>query len=403
MPIELQSLSGYQNGAFLQLLNGQLVWGNPKKTWKFVCSDRLTPIPVAANVRSETAPYDFTIERVVVALETTATGGAVEIDVLRNGVSIFGTRPTIDGGEKSSLTAAVAATLSTTAINQGDEIVVVVIQNGKGAQEDTTTATGLVVYLIGYHRAPAAADAIAPSVPTGLTVTTIDADTLRISYNDSTDASGIARYEIRVNGGGLTNQIYNMGLTKPYDLNGLLASTQYAIEIRAIDNSSANNPSAWSAPVNGTTAYTAFWDSVDAKHQELSSPANSLEVIGSGQSGLTSKAVALDSDNDYIEFVWSMDGNWEFNAGRVKLGEYNTNGWGLWYDPGSGWVRHVNFTPTIGDVFRLIKTAGNNVEVRRNGTAIWNSSDNTQTYWNMSVVTYTTSTGQRLAKPTIVM
>jgi len=89
-------------------------------------------------------PYDFTATGVVASLATAQTSGSiVTVDVNKNGTTILSTKITIDNNEASSLTAAAAAVLSTTAFSAGDRVTIDVDQIGDG------TAEGLSVALIG--------------------------------------------------------------------------------------------------------------------------------------------------------------------------------------------------------------------------------------------------------------
>lgn len=109
------------------------------------CSDRVTPIPTATNVMSRILPTGFYLAKVVAYLTFQTTTGTFTVDVKLNGTSIFSTLLTIDAGEKSSLTAAVPAVISTSSLTSGAELTIDVTDDADG------TASGLIVDLIGSH------------------------------------------------------------------------------------------------------------------------------------------------------------------------------------------------------------------------------------------------------------
>lgn len=93
------------------------------QSWAVACSDRSTPLTATAKVGRFRLPYDFTIVGVMADLGTAqASGNKVTIDVNKNGVSILSTKITIDNNETTSITAAIAAVLSSTICVAGDEI-----------------------------------------------------------------------------------------------------------------------------------------------------------------------------------------------------------------------------------------------------------------------------------------
>jgi hypothetical protein len=83
-----------------------------------------------------------TITAVGISLKTAQTSGSIlTVDINVNGSTILSTKLTIDNGEKTSLTAATAAVISSTALAAGDEISFDVDQVGDG------TAVGLKAWL----------------------------------------------------------------------------------------------------------------------------------------------------------------------------------------------------------------------------------------------------------------
>jgi hypothetical protein len=63
-----------------------------------------------------------------------ASGSTFTFDIKKNGTSIFGTLPTIDNTEFTTLTAATPAVLSATTFAAGDRIVVYRQQVGTGGK-----------------------------------------------------------------------------------------------------------------------------------------------------------------------------------------------------------------------------------------------------------------------------
>lgn len=136
MPIE--SLSDITRGATSAFASGADSIG-------IVCSDEATALVTGANVITFHMPYALTLTEVFCGLSTPQTSGtAVEVDVLAGGASVFSTTITVDNTEDTSLTAAVPAVLSTTALTKGQKIQVSILSVGG------TTAKGLKVYLVGY-------------------------------------------------------------------------------------------------------------------------------------------------------------------------------------------------------------------------------------------------------------
>jgi chitodextrinase len=91
------------------------------------------------------------------------------------------------------------------------------------------------------------ADTTAPSVPTGLTVSSKTATSVSLSWTASTDASGIAGYDV-YRGGSLVGSPSSSGYTDT----GLTAGSTYSYTVRARDT--AGNTSAQSTALSVTTS-----------------------------------------------------------------------------------------------------------------------------------------------------
>ena len=107
-------------------------------------SDETTAITTGTAKVTFRVPYAMTLYQLPRAsLATASTSGIPEIDINKNGTTIFSTRLTIDANEKTSTTAATAAVLSTTTFADDDELTFDIDVAGTGAK-------GLKVTL--YHR-----------------------------------------------------------------------------------------------------------------------------------------------------------------------------------------------------------------------------------------------------------
>ena len=108
------------------------------------CSDETTTIGTGTNVIQFIAPRAFELTEVIGSLNTASSSGAVQIDLTKNGVSVFSTQLTIDQSETTSLTAATPAVISpgAGAIAKGDLFAVEIVAAGSGAD-------GLKLYLVG--------------------------------------------------------------------------------------------------------------------------------------------------------------------------------------------------------------------------------------------------------------
>lgn len=108
------------------------------------CSDETTAITAGTSKVTFRLPCAFTLTAVRASLTTAqASGNIFTVDINLGGVSVLGTKLTIDNTEKTSVTATTPATIVTSAMTDDGEITVDVDQIGNG------TATGLKITLIG--------------------------------------------------------------------------------------------------------------------------------------------------------------------------------------------------------------------------------------------------------------
>jgi hypothetical protein len=108
------------------------------------CSDETTALTAGTAKVTFRTPAAFTLTGVRASLTTAQASGSIfTVDINQNGSSVLGTKLTIDNTEKTSVTAATPATITTSAITDDAEITVDIDQIGNG------TATGLKITLIG--------------------------------------------------------------------------------------------------------------------------------------------------------------------------------------------------------------------------------------------------------------
>lgn len=107
------------------------------------CSDESTAIDATGTKVTFRMPYAFTVTAVRASLTSACSTGTFTVDINEGGTSILGTKLTIDATEKTSTTAASAATITDSALASDAEITIDVDNVGD------STATGLKVTLIG--------------------------------------------------------------------------------------------------------------------------------------------------------------------------------------------------------------------------------------------------------------
>ncbi len=123
------SASLYANGAFAAANTSANVY------LTVALSDETTSITTGTAKVTFRAPHAMTLYQIPRAsLATASTSGIPEIDINKNGTTIFGTRLTIDANEKTSVTAATPAVLSTTTFSDDDEITMDIDVAGTGAK-----------------------------------------------------------------------------------------------------------------------------------------------------------------------------------------------------------------------------------------------------------------------------
>jgi len=134
------------NKDILQYNSSSLVWENKKQPIEIqaAASDETTALTTGTNKVTFRLPVAFTLTAVRASLTTAQASGSIfTVDINQSGSSVLGTKLTIDNTEKTSVTAATPATITTSALTDDAEITVDIDQIGNG------TATGLKITLIG--------------------------------------------------------------------------------------------------------------------------------------------------------------------------------------------------------------------------------------------------------------
>lgn len=107
-------------------------------------SDETTALTTGTAKVTFRLPVAFTLTGVRASLTTAQASGSIfTVDINQNGSSVLGTKLTIDNTEKTSVTAATPATITTSALTDDAEITIDIDQIGNG------TAKGLKITLIG--------------------------------------------------------------------------------------------------------------------------------------------------------------------------------------------------------------------------------------------------------------
>ncbi|MFI5812373.1 cellulase family glycosylhydrolase [Streptomyces sp. NPDC051643] len=147
-------------------------------------------------------------------------------------------------------------------------------------------------------------DTTAPSTPTGLAVTGTTASSVSLSWNASTDDTGVAGYDV-YRGTAKVGQVTGTSFTDP----GLTAGTRYDYAVRARD--AAGNTSPASASVTATTAGTGGGSSGCKATYKVSSDWGSgfnadITVTNTGSSTTKSWQVTWEwPGNQTISAMWN--------------------------------------------------------------------------------------------------
>jgi hypothetical protein len=129
-PIDLDNLSATGTPSATTFLRGDNSWATPagggasNTDMGLAVSDETTALTGSTSTALGTfhAQNAGTWSEILIGVTTAPTGSTLTCDVHKNGTTIFSTKPTIDAGEKTSVTAATASVLSTTTYAKGDLI-----------------------------------------------------------------------------------------------------------------------------------------------------------------------------------------------------------------------------------------------------------------------------------------
>lgn len=119
-------------------------FGSNTQSIGVACSDETTALTTGTAKATFRMPYAFTLTAVRASVNTAPTGAVLTVDINQNGSSILSTKLTIDAGEKTSTTAATAAVISDTTLDDDAEITIDIDTVGS-----TVAGAGLKVWLIG--------------------------------------------------------------------------------------------------------------------------------------------------------------------------------------------------------------------------------------------------------------
>jgi len=106
------------------------------------CSDEATNLTTGTAKVTFRAPYAMTVTAVKANVNTAPAGSTIIVDINEEGTSILGTKLSIDASEKTSVTAASAATITDSTIANDAEMTIDIDQIGS-----STAGKGLKVHI----------------------------------------------------------------------------------------------------------------------------------------------------------------------------------------------------------------------------------------------------------------
>ena len=118
--------------------------GTVTESFIIAASDETTDLTTGTGKATFRMPYAFTLTAVRASVTTAPVGSVITVDINESGTSVLSTKITIDAGEKTSTTAAVAPVISDSALSDDAEITIDIDTVGS-----STAGTGLKVTLIG--------------------------------------------------------------------------------------------------------------------------------------------------------------------------------------------------------------------------------------------------------------
>ena len=225
-----------------------------------------------------------------------------------------------DGTQVASVTTGTAFTDTPLSASTSYGYQVAAFDNASPANVSALTAVLSVTTL---------ADTQAPTVPTGLGVTSNTSTAVALVWNASTDqpipgASGVAGYELFRNG----TQIATISNGITFNDTGLSASTNYTYRVAAFDSASPANVSAQSAPLSVTTPGPL---SVTPRSAQL--------TLGQSQQFATNAPSGM-------ALTWSVDGT---VGGSSSVGTVSSTG--LYTPPSHGGTHTLTVTATSNSAY----------------------------------------------------
>jgi chitodextrinase len=146
----------------------------------------------------------------------------------------------------------------------------------------------------------------APTVPTNITLSNNTPSSIDASWSASTDNEAVTKYEIFIDG-----NLHGDSANTNYTISGLNSNTSYSVTVLAKDI--ANNKSAQSTPVNGSTTI------------DNEAPTVPTNVTITNQTGTSFKANWTASTDNVAVVGYDLFVNGVFNASTVDT-NYNING-----------------------------------------------------------------------------
>ncbi len=119
---------------------------NQKESLGFAGSDEITDLTTGAAKTTYRMPYAFLATEYRISVNTAPTGSVIQVDINKNGITVFTTELTIDATEKTSVTAAVPAVIAggSTTWADDDEITIDITTVGS-----TIAGKGLKITILG--------------------------------------------------------------------------------------------------------------------------------------------------------------------------------------------------------------------------------------------------------------
>jgi hypothetical protein len=139
-----QGLTPASGGGVISWLRADATFAPLPFSLVVAASDETTALTVGTAKTTFRMPKNITLVSVKASLTTAATGSSFQINIKKNGVTIFSTNLTLNAGSRTSVGATVPYVLSTTSFTDDDEITVDIVAVGS-----TVAGAGLKVALIG--------------------------------------------------------------------------------------------------------------------------------------------------------------------------------------------------------------------------------------------------------------